>query len=763
MAYALTAEALLGFGRRFTRTGGALSAWAPFVDKVGPALLPLIILPDRYDEIPLVALGYSSAKLSALVPQPGEMWVLFCYRNSFRETVGKGSALRTDGFPLILEWRKDMGDSPLLSAAFHRLADQVRIQLGVEGWGLCPAYARFGDKIAFTDTVLFGDGDVDSHSIVSAYGAVLAGLSSAISGRHPPFWPFPTLQWDKQRRKPCGVAGLPEKLSVAADCGASVVTVANEQKREAKELLAKLKASEEGRRYGRLSVSVVRDVDEPKLLARRICEVSADHVRIRRIVMLGVAIIIGLFSAVVACWLDWRREKIEYYADYVERAGIAEGRFRLSYGDVSSRGRAYQFRYRGYDSINPLKRKRVLRELWCVNGKGAIRVDESDCPEHPPVTGFRYHYDERGRVAEVERCVAGGRVWNVVRYSGENADVADVIHVVGGRIASGSLKFTASKVGDVVRRIEYMRNSVGFVTNLVFRRDSSGMVASDGHGVSQMSFELLGDGRISAQRYFDWRGNPVENANGVQEERFFYDGDKLSRIQYRGLEGRPVHNPCQEDERIYTYSPLGSFVKVEKKRDGCLREMLTYDRNTDGDIVKEKYVWDEGVKHTKDWTARAICFDDGGNVIRETFFDSSGEKWQRADGLVATVSRKFSVDGDMEEEMFLDEHGRLMLGHGGWALRKLKHERSASGHVVWRWYFGEDRLPMILMGEGMSGEKKSFDVMGRVVEWELFGVGGEKVDGKLGWQRAAIEYGRDGKVLTTRLYDKSGKLLGKED
>ena len=126
MEYALTTEALLEFGRRFVRPGGALASWALFVDKVGPSLLPLVIRPSRYSEIPFVALGYGSVELSALVPQPREMWVLFCYRDSFRSAVDGETPLRTDGFPLILEWRKDASDSPLLSVAFHRLAEKVR-------------------------------------------------------------------------------------------------------------------------------------------------------------------------------------------------------------------------------------------------------------------------------------------------------------------------------------------------------------------------------------------------------------------------------------------------------------------------------------------------------------------------------------------------------------------------------------------------------------------------------------------------------------
>ena len=59
----------------------------------------------------------------------------------------------------------------------------------------------------------------------------------------------------------------------------------------------------------------------------------------------------------------------------------------------------------------------------------------------------------------------------------------------------------------------------------------------------------------------------------------------------------------------------------------------------------------------------------------------------------------------------------------------------------------------------MAVEKKTFDLMGREVEWELFGVGGEKIDGALGWQRAVIEYDRYGNKAVVRCYEKSGKMI----
>ena len=117
----------------------------------------------------------------------------------------------------------------------------------------------------------------------------------------------------------------------------------------------------------------------------------------------------------------------------------------------------------------------------------------------------------------------------------------------------------------------------------------------------------------------------------------------------------------------------------------------------------------------------------------------------------------------MTEEAYLDEDGKLMLGAGGWAKRTFRHERSSDRTVIWRRYFNESGKPFVLPSDGFACDKKSFDVHGRIIDWELFGIENEKVNGTFGWHRAVSEYGRDGKLFAERFYDKSGRLIEKED
>lgn len=278
-----------------------------FADKVGQSVLPFIVRPGRFDSVPFAALGMMPVKLSDMVPQPGEMWVLFCFRDSFREAIPPDSPLRTDGFPLVLEWRKGEGDSHLLSGAFHDLAERVRRQVGERGggWGLHPAFGRYGDRTAFVDAVFFSDAE-NSLQLASAWGALAAGLLCRIDGEFPPTWTFPSIQWDWDCEKALGVAGIARKLSVAADCGADTVTIAADQRKGAAKALRELKSGPDGRRFRDLRLYVVKDASDSVAVA---ADIAWGPSRKRRRGRLLSAVAILLLLAVVGLFSWQSREK----------------------------------------------------------------------------------------------------------------------------------------------------------------------------------------------------------------------------------------------------------------------------------------------------------------------------------------------------------------------------------------------------------------------------------------------------------------------
>jgi len=224
--YSYSSVALWKFIREFDENRSAVRSWMELADAIGPMLLPFVVKTETYPTIPFAAIGIKPTPLSTLCPRRGEMWILFCFR---KNVFGEGdSPIRSDGFALVLEWRKGRSDSPLLASSFHRLANDVRRQLSITGWGLYPSFDRYGDRISFTDPELFSDAEhIDN--VTSAWGALAAGLHCANADEYPSQWPFPSVQWDERTKSVMGVAGLQEKVSVARDCGATSIVVEKKQ------------------------------------------------------------------------------------------------------------------------------------------------------------------------------------------------------------------------------------------------------------------------------------------------------------------------------------------------------------------------------------------------------------------------------------------------------------------------------------------------------------------------------------------------------
>lgn len=759
--YSLTAKALSLLGGSFrSASADSFAAWASFVDSVGPQLVPFLVRPECFDSIPYAALGLPPVKLGELVPRSEEVWVLFCYRKAFRDSAPAGSPLRSDGFPLVLEWRRDETDSELLSKSFHSLASLVRSHLGVSGWGIHPAYGRYGDNVAFLDVSLFGDaGDADV--VASAYGALLAGLECATTGRRLPFWPFPTFQWNDADECVAGVAGLAEKISVAADCEASVVMVARGQLRMANRLLQSLRRVDKVGKYGRMSVLAAGPERNPRRLAREIRDVLERRRWRRRLLLFGMCAAFVALAAVSAWVWDCRRELTAYYADYVDRFGIAEGRFAVSPAEVAGRNRAYMFVYRGYDRLSPWNRRRVLRSMWCIDGNGRICMDENEYPEHRAVTGMEFRYDEKGVIAETVHYGPGRRVLDVYRYSGRRANIADVIGECGSLATTfGGLRFASSVGGDLVTRIVYDRDGGGYVTKKAFHRDTQGEAAASSAGVSSLSFALLPDGRIRELRRLDWQDRPATNSVGVHLERYEYIGANLARTRLEDAGGRPVGAMGQEDERVCMYSDAGCLTQVECRVSGRLSRRLTYERLADCVVVSESRMPPANGASSGAWTSKVTVKDLNGNAVRETFGLADGRRPLRRDGQIASVARRFDSQGRMTEEVFYDENDAVMRNPAeGWAARKMAYEALDDGYVMWRRYFGEDMLPTLLPDDQIALERKEFDSRGRVRFWELFGDGDKPVDSAaLGWHKAVMSYGRDGR-RTVRFYDVKGSEL----
>ena len=759
--YALTADALLNFGRDPPSGERAFVRWASFADRVGPSVLPFVIRPDRLDDVPFKALGLTPVRLSDMVPQPDEMWVLFCFRDSFRDAVPPDSPLRADGFPLVLEWRRGQGDSELLSGAFHELADRVRGQFGEGGkeWGLHPAFDRYGDAVAFTDPDLFSDSE-NSLQIASAWGALAVGLHRRLTGKYHGGWPFPSIQWEWGHKKAAGVAGIAKKLSVAADCGATVVTVAGEQKREAQDLLARLKRSDADGRYGRLSILAARDVADPRALARGICDDAVRRGRLRRLMIAAGVFLCALVAAVGAFFYDSSRTVSFHYADYVDSFGLPEGIFPLKESELAHRHVHYRFEYRGFqrgksphaDSAgwciwNMLGFRRRLVRVVQANSHGYPRKwEHTEYADRPQIQDFKYdrnlrlreicygRYNGEGREPYLEKRVElwneGGVTNGLVKFFVNKGQLGFAYGATQATTFNPVMDPMSGK-SEITQHL-VQRDANGRVTQRLFLNLSGGNVP-DGDGLYGFSCEYDDLGRQTAQWYLFREGDGFSrraNKKGVAGRKYEYAGRNMRKSAYVDPEGRPV-------------TGLHGWMV-------CIDEFDEFDNNTRSTFCDEKGNVTLCASGIAGYTA---VYDSSGNLTNISFFGIDGKPTLHKDGY-AELRQEYDVRGNMTKVSYFGVDGRPTLHKDG--IAGLRAEYDERGNVTKQLCFGVDGMP-VLSKDGYAEKRAEYDERGNVTKVSYFDVDGKPTlhrDGNAGW---VAEYDARGNETKCSFFDIDGK------
>lgn len=749
--YSLTAESLLAFGRNPPQSERAFARWAAFADKVGQAIFPFIIRPDCLNAVPFRALGMTPVKLSDMVPQPGEMWVLFCFKDSFREAVSPDSPLRTDGFPLVLEWRRGQPDSDLLSSAFHDLAARVREQFGEDGkgWGLHPAFDRYGDTIAFTDPELFSDAE-NSLQIASAWGALAAGLHCCITNKYYGVWPFPSVQWDWIHNRAVGVAGIAEKLSVAADCGATVVTVAGDQKRETQELISNLKKSKDDGRYGRLSVLAVLNIDNPRVLARKICDDAIKRVRFRRLIFSVVVFLVCLMAAFGLFIFDASRTVKCYYADYVDSFGLPQGIFQLKESELEHRHIHYRFEFDGFqrgrsphaDSAdwciwNWFGFRRRLARVVQANSHGyPCKWNHTAYSDRPQIQDFKYDRDLRLREIRYGRYNGEGRepyLEKRIELSNARGEVNGLMEFFVNNerldLAFGMASATTVSLTEILEspKIEItkhlcQRDGQGRIKRRLFLNNSNANV-KDADGLFGFSYEHDGMGRTTLIWYLGRKGEeycPRANKQGVAGKQYAYIGHNISREEYVDESGSPILR-------------LRGWGACESSFDN-------YDR-----IIKIRFLGIDGGEVHREYDFR-------GNKIREVYYGTDGKLAPGSDGC-AEIHWEYDERGNITKMSFYGVDGQLTLTNSGFAAVRMDYDEN--GNRTKQLYFGVDGMP-VLHKDGCSEVHWEYDMYGNKTGEAYFGVDGKPKLHKNGYAEVRMEYDERGNKTRRVFVDTNG-------
>lgn len=593
--------------------------WLDLLDDFGPSLLRFLLdetyvsqIPDSDSALREFRRSVEKTPLSSLKPERGAVWVLFAYKGRW---TGLPAPFRKHGVMLPFGWEKSDGteDESMVPQPLCDLAEKVKEQLGCadESWRLTvPKY--------------FG-GDVDLRlagaTYDSAWGALASGLYLALNPQVGMVdWPFSSVAFDFKRKEPKAVGELEAKIGVVASMRAEELAVAPVQATEALRRLRDLRvAAPDDRDLRRLKIFAWEWNGNLTDSLGKLVGCNQHNTRRRRLVgwmcnLAVVALALGLG------WLycdDCTRVKKLYFADYAEYRGSLVGVFPVAKDNRPAL--AYEFSYRGYDSPNPLNRKPVLREVWCVNAKGERQTDVSDRPEHRRVAGRLFFYENR-QLSSISFCDRQGRVLDVFKRSGKNREVVDVVTIDSNEvIRAASLSFQAMKMpeGVIVRRMKYEWDERGFLKRLLPQSGLSGRAAESCSGSAGIGFETDDAGRVVSVTYQTLSGDKAVDSRGVHRKTFAYTGVDLNVREKYSLENRLLERMeyVQGKRRKLTvFCENGSYDVHDYDEQGrCCRveyRSATGDLEADGTgVASVRYSYDaEGRK-------REFLYDSKGSLI----------------------------------------------------------------------------------------------------------------------------------------------------
>jgi len=755
--FALTAKALLAAAER--PFGGqadlAYSWWADLADATGPALLPFLTRPEFYARAPVEELGFASTPLRSLTPRRGEMWVLFCFRSNAMVEPLSGTPLRSDGFPMVLEWRKDGADSALLSSALRALAVQVRRQLGVSGWSLHPAFDRYGDLVDFTDADLFSDAEhVDN--VASAWGALAAGLLCVTSGRYSPEWPFPSVQWDEKRGCTAGVAGLAEKLSVAADCGATVVTVARSQRREASGVLEDLRSGSNGRRFMNLRLYSVRDRHGPRETASEVAFGFSNDCRLRKRIMAAILIpLLGAFFLWGAYYWDTHRSLSKYYAAVVYHYGLPEGIYEVTPEVQQQRGSTFRFDYKGVHEGKSVhhpwqlktltgKARRLVR-VANVNARNVPAQSENVVFERTPSVQ-EFEYDENGKLIAVKCRRRGGNGYvngfteKVFHYSNREGITNGNLSVTSDNgksdvfVEASSVQQLADNPSEERCRVSdyvLMRDGEGRYTRKLYYHDK--LPTADGDGVGGLAVAYNRDGLVERE----WNlgvdtTNRVPDKYGVTSREYTWDGPNLIGTSFKDAVGRLIFGRQGIRSARAAYDVYGNYTNVVFVDAHGRPEYRLRMGDVDELSAGRETVWSNGLKCTT------------------YLLDMSGCR-SSSSGLCG-VRACYDSRGDMVQYEFFDRRGHLTNGFKGIAKVTFKRDPLTGLELESRYFDADGQSPAYGHDERVNCVRHVYDANGNVTEERLLDEHGELMIGRSGWALCRCRY-QEGRRVLMAFYD----------
>lgn len=388
---------------------------------------------------------------------------------------------------------------------------------------------------------------------------------------------------------------------------------------------------------------------------------------------------------------DYTRIHIEYYADYVNRWGVAEGIIPLTKQQVSHRGRSYQFRYRRIPLGQPNAYSWRLASVAYVNS--ALVPQDEDNDERYAIQQFEYSA-ESSDLIRINFCTPKGKILlrhNISEHNGKKAAIADLTaasEAKGAAFASSNISNSMSDNNNKsnIKRFAYERNTDGYIIQQTFHSNNDdnlpNSAVSNGDGIFGIHYTIDSLGRPTQSVYLDINGRPFTNRKGVAAKEYVY--------------------------------------------------------NTHGNICQTQTIDSRGrlVANENLWAKCTYEFDENDNVISTTFYDAKGKPCVNEFG-AARYEYENDKHGNTIELRFYDIDGKLCFSNQGFAKISLQYDRD--GNETERSYYGIDGSPCLDIN-GIAKRTSEYDKRGNLLVYSSFDTEGKPCPNKYGITQYRYRY-----------------------
>ncbi len=434
------------------------------------------------------------------------------------------------------------------------------------------------------------------------------------------------------------------------------------------------------------------------LLGVRFDDLKRRHlIRARQRAMLNTAIACSCMALGFWYYDANYREKIYYYADYVERYGVPEGIYPLEKSEAYGKDRFYRFNYVGGK----------LKELTALDNNGRVSTHDAFWEDRPSRALFG-DYDSNGRPKSVQYFDDEG---NETRFFTWTQD-------------RKAVDFKQSKSMDSSSPLALSAN----MTNLSVHRDKSG-AAQKKSTIIRFLYEYDASGFAKKMSFMSsiWEGDFISDVNGVYG--YLYERNEHNAIvkkTFMGADGKPMQIQNGTSSIIFDYTKNGLFESirfvdmegnlVEQER-GYAKLLLVYSAK---DTLEEmQFIGSDGIPFA---IIKAVL-DPRGNVIESHYLDANRKPLQTASGYVKE-KLKYDAQGNKTEEAYFDIDDNLVLSGKGYAIIKMLYD--AHGRILEERYYGVDGKP-VLNRDGFAIYKTKYNEQGRIIEQSYGDVDGKPI------------------------------------